>query len=160
VHARLTRRENPDVEPDVYLSKLLPGPWQRTVFTADVYLEAPAWHPGDSNSARVWFECWSATSSNAGYCFVENGSTGVGRYPENVTGPAIPTDQWINIGVDFDPIGSTVTARIGEATFSRGLSSVASGASPNCQVRFGINSFNAPIPALSVLYDNVTIDRP
>ena len=64
----------------------------------------------------------------------------------------------------FDLSGSlraeAESGRIGDATFGRPLTKIESGPSPACQVRFGINSFNAPIPAFAVHFDNVTIDQP
>ncbi len=160
LRASLPRREAVGQEPAVYLSRLLPGAWRRIVFTADVFFEGPAWQPGDSNSAIVWLECWSATNYSAVYFFVSVDHTGVGRYPENATGPVLPADRWINVGVDFDPVASTVAARIGDATYGRALSTVTSGANPNCQARFGINSFNDPIPAFAIHFDNVTVEQP
>jgi hypothetical protein len=147
------------------LHKVFDVSWRRTIFAGDIYLETPAWQPGDSNFSAVAV-LLSSTTQNTGTVFFFSETDAVGTIEHVPDSPArylpvarIPYVAWTHVVIDFDPAGH-LHYEVGAKTFDRDFAAATQGTSPSLDIEVGAISFNGPVPAMDLRWDNVTVDFP
>jgi hypothetical protein len=141
------------------LSKVIIGPWRRSVMELDMYLEPIMWKPGDVNAALLMMAFLSDTQSVA--FFVVIGSNYVslaGGTASDTVGPPIATGKWLHVKGELTTSQFQLT--IDGATRSHPTNLTASSANQRLELALGIDGFNTPAPAFSFHYDNFTVDFP
>jgi hypothetical protein len=137
--------------------------WRRVVVDLDLYLEPPAFSPGDRTFGLMGVNFSSSSLAETLALSIGSDVTGLGggtsaSYTYD-NGPALPTGTWVHAHVDATP-GDGVTMTLADHTYSVHLPSTAPGARPQIQVEVGVFGFNAPSPEVSVYIDNLTVDFP
>lgn len=159
LHATMPRREDVNATYYAYAAKTFVGPWRRTLIQFDVFVETMQWLGGDINAGI--FNVGLVSSSSTKYFSLALGQTattlGVTDYPSGITGPAFPTNQWVRVNIALDPDKSILVNYDGvsvERTFSQPF---VSGTIPRTRLELGVISFNDPVPAFDVSFDNVRV---
>jgi hypothetical protein len=141
--------------------KTFAGPWRRVVVEFDIYLDPPAWAPGDSAAG---FLCigYKSSSGNPGIRSSFNQGETVAEVPSGYTPPGkpLPTGDWVHVKADLDPAGSFTESIGNDITLTRSFAPVTAGANPSLVVDVGFNDYNTPLPAFTAWIDNVTVDFP
>lgn len=156
-HATIERRAAGDLE-YALLTRVLPGAWKRTVIDFDMQLDSALWNAGDINASFIAVEFQDGTGSPFVVYFpIGDGYAQITAPSLNLELGPVPLDRFFHVHLDIVP-GTSVTAVVAGKTYS-GATAPLVGTGTGIRISLGITGYNAPVPALSVYYDNVVIDR-
>jgi hypothetical protein len=156
-HATLAERGAGDLE-YALLTKSLAGAWKRTVIDFDMLLDPPAWKAGDINASFIAVDFRDANGSQFSVYFpIGDGYAQVTAPSLNLQLDPVPLGTFFHVHLDI-VAGTSVTAVIAGKTYS-GATAPLAGTGTSVVLDLGITGYNAPVPALSVYYDNVVVDR-
>lgn len=159
LHCKLPRRGDDNINLVALVSQAIPHAFARAVFELDVFIEPTAWAEGDINLAIASVAIRSSTQSETVFLTVAQDYTEIGSSSfVAAPGPPVPEGQWVHVRIEYDPAGS-LGAKVGSHSFeTKTFPAFVSGEAPNVKIEVGLNTFNDPIAAVSVFYDNVTLD--
>jgi hypothetical protein len=159
----------PDGSPKItaLVAKRYDGDWRRVVVELDVNVEGIDWQANDSNASLLSIEYRSRDSSTASYLVFGPNYTNLTTDLVNGQvwktndrpGAPTPTDTWLHIKLDVDPINGTITGQAGPNSYALSFTPIAASVFPFLAVLVGVNGFNVPAPRIAAHYDNVTIER-
>jgi hypothetical protein len=149
----------------VRLRKMFAGPWNRSVFEGDFYMEPPSWNAGDSNVAIAQLLYFS-DAATAGTILFRSEGTAQGTVEHVSNSPARYVDvapfaygRWVHVRIEYDPAGSMRYVIDGVSTSST-FPPPTQGSNSSISLDIGTFNYNNPVPAFDVRWDNVTIDFP
>jgi hypothetical protein len=156
LHATMARRAAGDLEYATALARIA-GAWRTTVVEFDMLPEASSWQTNDINFALFEFDFVNAAAKPAEFYFVR-----AEKYAQ-LTGPGFSVNVdpltvgvWTHVKLTFQPSGAFKATVAGKEYTAVGTA--LTGPGTNVDVTLGIIGYNAPVPALSMFYDNLTID--
>lgn len=154
----MERRSGADPYAQATIHKSFAG-WRRVIVELDIFVEAPAFAPGDINSG-ILSMFLASSSGTAGFALsIGDGYTTLGIPEKFVGGPSLLYDAWRHARFDIDPAG-TVSGSIGQVTWNGTFPAATAGGDPATIVEIGVNGYNQPAPPYRVFYDNLTVDFP
>jgi hypothetical protein len=153
----LPRRETQKT--NVVIFKEIDTAWRRTIVELDMYLDPAAWQQGDVNAALL--EVGFVSDAGGTAFFVIAGpsyaSLAGGGTPDTLGSP-LAYSKWMHVRADVTTTQFQVN--IDGSVRTHAVNVPAGSTNPRFEVAVGITGFNAPVPALGVYYDNLTVDFP
>ena len=164
LHATSPRKSAPSGWFQV-VDKFFNSGWRRTRLQGDIYLMPMDWQTGDANIAFANIVMLSS-SGNTGTVWFQ-ASDGAATTIENpdptktsaMDIPLTPPGRWVHMMMDYDP-GGHLHVELDGKKFDRDFAGFTAGNNPAIEIQLGLVSYNHPVPAMDVHWDNVTVDFP
>lgn len=140
--------------------------WRRVRLAMDVMVEGASFLFGDRSPSVALLYYYSPTVTTGVNLFVDGTSSAssVESLPDTERYFAVPNlkrDAWSHVVLDFDPLAGLYTWEIDGVQGKKVFPPVpAPGGAFTMSATIGLLAYGAPMPALRVRYDNVTVDLP